>query len=215
MHVRRDSALQVIDLSFRDHTSHVVCASMSACMCDATQLCMFLNPGGPPRDVGRAAAATPMEAPGRAAWSGMDEGQCWALGGGSRGDPGLRAQAAARGGGGRTGGGVCGFRSAGGVPQSEVPTAFCGCGHAEIPPSDHDTSLLRPTEALVHVRWSADGGALLYVFTPPPTFLMPSLCDAPRHAPQNNHMLWDCTGALAIFSCFSDPCLIRSLFPFL
>ena len=55
-----------------------------------------------------------------------------------------------------------------------------------------------------------------FMYSPtPPSFLMPSLCDAPRHAPQNNPMLWDCTGALAIFSCFSDPCLIRSLFPFL
>ena len=38
----------LIDLSFRDHTSHVVCAFMSACMCDAIQFCNFWTREGSP-----------------------------------------------------------------------------------------------------------------------------------------------------------------------
>ena len=35
----------LIDPSFRDHTSHAVCASISTCMCDAIQFCNLLPAG--------------------------------------------------------------------------------------------------------------------------------------------------------------------------
>ena len=38
----------LIDLSFRDHTSHVVCAFMSACMCAATQFLESCSLSGGP-----------------------------------------------------------------------------------------------------------------------------------------------------------------------
>ena len=38
-----------------------------------------------------------------------------------------------------------------------------------------------------------------FMYSPtPPSFLMPSLCDAPKEAPQHNPMVWDCTGALSM-----------------
>ena len=181
----------------------------------------FEHRPGLPRHVARAAAKPRMEAAGSAVRSRLDGCQRCASRGETRGDPGLGAQEPARGGVFWGAGAVLGVWPAEHSQQSGEHRAHCGGGHAAFPPHDHDASVLRSPEALVHVRWSADCGALLYVFTPPPTFLMPSLCDAPRHAPQNYpmlrdcSMLWDCIGALAIFSCFSDSCLIRSPFPFL
>ena len=37
----------------------------------------------------------------------------------------------------------------------------------------------------------------MYLLTPP-SFLRPSVCDAPKEAPQHNPMVWDCTGALSM-----------------
>ena len=38
-----------------------------------------------------------------------------------------------------------------------------------------------------------------FMYSPtPPSFLTPSLCDAPKEAPQHNPMVWDCTGALSM-----------------
>ena len=59
-----------------------------------------------------------------------------------------------------------------------------------------------------------------FIYSPtPPTFLLPSLSDAPKEAPQHNPMLWDCIGALSMQLLFgpmhhSEPLSI-SLNPFL
>ena len=63
-----------------------------------------------------------------------------------------------------------------------------------------------------------------FIYSPtPPTFLLPSLSDAPKEAPQHNPMLWDCTGALSMQLLFGpmhhseplpislNPCFVQGL----
>ena len=216
----------LIHPSLRDHTSHAVCASISACMCDAIQFCILFPAGRALPAMADDKQPTPpwkrqvnplapdwMEA----SVCRLEEARAETLDSARKrqreGDEEKPAAASS----------AAPASSASGQ-ATELPSPV------RLPPQvSEDMRKFRyvsqtpasfsPTR---HLFMCAGRPIVVpcFMYSPtPPTFLMPSLSDAPKKAPQRNPMVWDCTGALSMQLLFglmhhSEPLPI-SLNPFL
>ena len=194
---------------FRDHTSRAVCSSISTCMCDAIQFCNLLLAGRalfamaddkqPTRPWKR--VVTPLAPDWMSASVGrLEEARAETLDSARKrhretpreGDEEMAAASES----------AAAASSASGQPTA-LPSSV------SLPPRVSEDMRKFRYVSMTSASFAPTGHLFMcagrpmvvacFMYSPtPPSFLMRSLCDVPKEAPQHNPMVWDCTGALSM-----------------